>query len=257
MAAEKSERHCLAAPWGDGKIRSEHANFKGKSVYYLADLHASQPVKGVGRYDKLARSYQITISSYTVFGDKEEYLSTIALCDKATGELYSDVLQIIVLELSKLRDQLRKPVSELSALDKWALFLRYAQDPRYRKKINEIIDSEEELQVAGEMLMSISKNQEERALYRSREKYRMDLQSNLATAWDNGHQEGLREGHQEGLREGHQEGLREGLQEGLREGDKGRQWSTAQIMLAANEPVEKILAYSGLTEAELEALMQQ
>ena len=151
------------------------------------------------------------------------------------------MLQIVVLELSKLRDQLRKPVSELSALDKWALFLRYAQDPRYRKKINEIIDSEEELQVAGEMLMSISKNQEERALYRSREKYRMDLQSNLATAWDNGHQEGLREG----------------LQEGLREGDKGRQWSTAQIMLAAKEPVEKILAYSGLTEAELEALMQQ
>ena len=147
------------------------------------------------------------------------------------------MLQIVVLELSKLRDQLRKPVSELSALDKWALFLRYAQDPRYRKKINKIIDSEEELQVAGEMLMSISKNQEERALYRSREKYRMDLQSNLATAWDNGHQEGLREGHQEG--------------------EKGRQWSTAQIMLAANEPVEKILAYSGLTEAELEALMQQ
>jgi hypothetical protein len=33
----------------------------------VCDLHASQPSKGVRRYDRLARTYQVTFCSYTVF----------------------------------------------------------------------------------------------------------------------------------------------------------------------------------------------
>ena len=34
-----------------------HQNLKGKSVYYLCDLHSAQPSKGVRRYDRLAQTY--------------------------------------------------------------------------------------------------------------------------------------------------------------------------------------------------------
>jgi predicted transposase/invertase (TIGR01784 family) len=44
----------------------EHRNLKGKSVYYVCDLHSSQPSKGLRRYDRLARTYQVTSCSYTV-----------------------------------------------------------------------------------------------------------------------------------------------------------------------------------------------
>ena len=37
----------------------EHKNLKGKSIYYLCDLHSSQPSKGK-RYDRLAQTYQVT-----------------------------------------------------------------------------------------------------------------------------------------------------------------------------------------------------
>ena len=37
-----------------------HKNLKGKSIYYLCDLHSSQPSKGVRRYDRLAQTYQVT-----------------------------------------------------------------------------------------------------------------------------------------------------------------------------------------------------
>ena len=40
--------------------------------------------------------------------------------------------------------------------------------------------------MAGELLMNISTNENERARYRSRKKYEMDLRSNLATARDEG-----------------------------------------------------------------------
>ena len=39
-----------------------HQNLKGKGIYYLCDLHSSQPSKGVWRYDKLSRTYQVTFS---------------------------------------------------------------------------------------------------------------------------------------------------------------------------------------------------
>lgn len=44
----------------------------------------------------------------------------------------------------------------MTAPDKWSLFLRYVPDREYREMKNEVIESEEVLGVAGELLMSIS-----------------------------------------------------------------------------------------------------
>ena len=40
--------------------------------------------------------------------------------------------------------------------------------------------------MAGNLLMSISQNERERAIFRSRRKFQTEMQSNLATAEDNG-----------------------------------------------------------------------
>ena len=85
-----------------------------------------------------------------------------------------------------LKDILDKPVSEMTVLDKWSLFLQYAPDRKHREKVNEVIESEEVLGVAGELLMSISQDEVERARFRSRRKYQTDHQSDIATAKDNG-----------------------------------------------------------------------
>ncbi len=164
----------------------QHKNLKGKSVYYLTDLHSSQPSKGIRRYDHLAQTYQITFCSYTVFPGQREYVNSFSLRNDMTGELLCDAVQIVFVELSKLNEILDKPVSEMTMLDKWSLFLQYASDQKHRKKINEVIESEEVLQMAGDLLMSISQDEVERARFRSRRKFQTDLQSDLATAEDNG-----------------------------------------------------------------------
>jgi predicted transposase/invertase (TIGR01784 family) len=53
----------------------EHKNIKGKSIYYLCDLHSSQPSIGLRRYDKLAQTYQVTFCSYTVFPNLTDYVN--------------------------------------------------------------------------------------------------------------------------------------------------------------------------------------
>ena len=167
-------------------LDGQHRNLKGKSVYYLTDLHSSQPAKGLRRYDRLARSYQITFCSYTVFPNLPDYVNSFSMRHDTTGELLCDAIHMTFVELSKLSKVLEKPVSDMTALDKWSVFLRYAPDPQYRNAVNKVIESEEVLQVAGNLLMSISQDERERAVFRSRRKFQTDLQSDLATAEDNG-----------------------------------------------------------------------
>ena len=172
----------------------EHKNLKGKSVYYLCDLHSSQPAKGQQRYDKLVRTYQVTFCSYTVFHHRKEYVNSFSMRHDETGELLSDAIQTVIVELSKLEDVLKKPVETMMDLEKFSVFFEYADNPIYRETVNKVIDSEEVLQVATNLLMSISQDERERAIYRSRRKFQMDHASDIATAEDRGREQGRTDG---------------------------------------------------------------
>ena len=79
--------------------------------------------------------------------------------------------------------------------------------------------------MAGNLLMSISQDERERAVFRSRRMYQTDMQSNIATAEDRGRTE--------------------------------RNIEIARNMIAAREPVEKIIKYTNLTLEDMEILTRQ
>ena len=81
--------------------------------------------------------------------------------------------------------------------------------------------------------MSISKDERERAVFRSRRMYQTDLASNLATAEDRG------------------------IEIGERRGAQNRSIEIARRMLHAGETVEKTVLYSGLTAEEVESLKNE
>jgi predicted transposase/invertase (TIGR01784 family) len=87
----------------------EHKNLKGQSIYYLCDLHSSQPSKGVRRYDKLARTYQVTFCSYTVFPNRKAYANSFAMRHDEDNELLCDADCVIFVELSKLERKEKNP----------------------------------------------------------------------------------------------------------------------------------------------------
>ena len=167
-----------------------HQNLKGKSIYYLCDLHSSQPSKGIRRYDKLVRTYQVTFCSYTVFPQREDYLNSFSMRHDQDNELLSDAIHVVFVELSKLQEIMKKSVHDMTDLEKWAIFFQYASEPTCRETVNEVIASKEVLQMAGDLLMSISQDERERAVFRSRRMYQTDMQSNYATVLDRGMRKG-------------------------------------------------------------------
>ena len=164
------------------ELSGEHKNLKGKSIYYLCDLHSSQPSKGKRRYDDLVQTYQVTFCSYTVFPKLSDYVNSFSMRHDVTNELLSDAIRVIYVELSKLNEIIKKSVNDMTDLEKWAVFFRYADVPAYREAVNKVIESKEVLQVAGSLLMSVSKDERERAIFRSRRMFQTDQESNIATA---------------------------------------------------------------------------
>jgi predicted transposase/invertase (TIGR01784 family) len=240
---EKSERFDINCKTNDGsqidlemqasRIREdtdgEHRNLKGKSIYYLCDLHSSQPSKGWVRYDKLAMTYQITFCSYTVFTDREGYVNTFSLRHNEDGGLLSDAINVVYVELSKLDRIVKKPVNEMTDLEKWAIFFQYADMPKYREKLNKVIETKEALQMAGELLLSVSQDERERAVARSRRMFQTDLASNLRTAEDIG----------------------------IAKGKLEKSLEIARNMIRRNKPIEDIIEDTGLTREEVGELLNK
>ena len=100
---------------------------------------------------------------------------------------------IHTLELGKLEGVSKKPVDDMSNQELWAVFFRYLNDPGMRAKINQIAKREEGIEMAGTVLLGISRNEAERARLESEYKAEVDLQSKLGGA----KREGRREGRQE------------------------------------------------------------
>ena len=233
------------------EIADGHLNFINKSVYYLTDLHSSQKSKGVNYYE-LVRTYQVTFSTYTIFPGYSEYFSRISL-RRPDGELVSDQINMIIVELSKLGEVIRKPIEMMTSLEMWSAFLKFAPDPRYRGIINKLIDRRRELAMAAEVLTAISEDERERAKLMSRKKFETDMYSNIHTAEERGRitgrSEGMKEGRAEGMKEGRTEGKAEAVTEIIRN-MKALGMSIDDIARITDMPLDEAAGYYEIIKSE-------
>jgi predicted transposase/invertase (TIGR01784 family) len=161
-----------------------HENLKSKSVYYLCDLYSTQSVKGK-HYNKLARSYQVTFCTYTVFPNREKFVNEFTLRNE-DGEQLNDAVTTVFVELSKLDKILKKPIDEMSSIEKWSLFLQYADKPEQRELVEQIAESKGEIKMALNTLIHVSQDERERAINRSRRMWQTDYESNMNTSREAG-----------------------------------------------------------------------
>lgn len=84
--------------------------------------------------NRLARTYQVTFCSYAVFPNRTEFVNFFSLRHDRDNELLSNAIQVFYVELSKLKELLKKPVNTMADLEKWALFFRYANDSQCRER---------------------------------------------------------------------------------------------------------------------------
>jgi len=129
---------------------------------------------------------------------------------------------------------MKKPVAEMTTLERWTVFFKYTPDKEKRELVNEIIKVEEGIAMAGQVLLNISKDEEERARIISEYKYIVDLQSKTVNA------------RREGLEQGRQEGLERGMKRGVKQ--------TARNALGTGMDTDTISKITGLTHGEIENL---
>ncbi|MCC8104325.1 MAG: Rpn family recombination-promoting nuclease/putative transposase [Clostridiales bacterium] len=79
--------------------------WQNRIIFYLCKMYSDQLKKGED-YDKLKKCIHVSILNFKHFPDDEECCRTIHLHDSKTKDLYSDLLEIQILELKKLPKEL-------------------------------------------------------------------------------------------------------------------------------------------------------
>jgi len=151
--------------------------------YYSGKLFTSQDIRGQSKtYHDLKHSYQIALLVNSPVYNDEIFVHRFKYFDEEHGISLGGRTHIIAIELSKLDSISRKPVEEMTSLERWAVFFRYTPDKEKRELVNEILKCEEGIAMAGQVLLTISKDEVERARLLSEYKYAVDLQSKTVEA---------------------------------------------------------------------------
>jgi predicted transposase/invertase (TIGR01784 family) len=224
---DQAEVEMQASPLEGDSLATGHKNIRRRATHNVCDLHAGQKGRGVP-YGDLVRTYQITFCGYTVFKGREDCFNHFTFRNKE-GEELIDSVNVLFVELSKLKRVLKKPVNEMTGAEMWAVFLAFANKLDHKEVLNEIISAKGEIKVAYDLLASISKSEDERARYRARRKFLMDVEHNRIVSFQEGKAEGRTEGRTEGKLE------------------------LARNLLAQGVPLEIIVKNSGLSLDEIRA----
>ena len=151
--------------------------------YYSGKLFVSQDIRGKDKsYSDLKHTYQISLLVNDPMIKDDLFVHHFRYYDEESGISLNGRSHIITIELSKLEHIVRKPVAEMTTLERWTVFFRYTPDKEKRELVNEIIKFEEGIAMAGQVLLTISRDEKERARLTSEYKFAVDLQSKMVDA---------------------------------------------------------------------------
>jgi len=97
-------------------------NLINRSEYCIAKLFGSQNIKGEA-YEDIKKAYAIIIMNFTLFKDHPNFYDEY-MYRNPEGRVLSGNTKIIYIELTKLGEIEKKPVAEMTGMEKWALFYK-------------------------------------------------------------------------------------------------------------------------------------
>ena len=158
-------------------------NFKKRSQFLISRSYSSQDLAGK-TYDDLKKRYIICVLNYTLLDDDEDGddFRREYMWRDTKGRMLTDDQTIIIVELTKIDGLLEKPVNKLTPLEQWVIFFRYATDQSKRELLNKIIEREEGIKMAAQILENISMDKQERIAYEEQLIYELDQRSEVASA---------------------------------------------------------------------------
>jgi predicted transposase/invertase (TIGR01784 family) len=151
--------------------------------YHVGKLYSTQDIRGQHKtFDDLKATYQVAFLVNRHFFTDDDFIHEFEYYDRKRQVSLGGLTRIFTLELAKLESVVAKPVADMTASERWTVFCRYITDKTKREKINEILEKEEGIAMAGEVLLTISRDEVERARLLSEYKYIVDTQSKVVQA---------------------------------------------------------------------------
>lgn len=168
-----------------------------RSVFYLAKMYTGAIQMGQS-YDVLQKCIHVGILDFFLFEGDEEFYSCFHLWEDTRHQMYTDKLEIRILELPKLAKR-EYPQTELL---NWARFFNAEKEEEFEMAAEE----SSYIERAYERLVKLSADDLKRMEYEAREKAIRDhtylMNYNLKKGREEGRKEGLEIGMKEGLEQG-------------------------------------------------------
>ena len=171
-------------------------------LFYLTKMFSEQLKEGES-YDNLKKCIHVSILDFIHYPDDDICYRTIHLLDEATDKLYSDKLEIQVLELQKMP----KEVKTGDDIIAWMKFFsgKSQEDFESMANTNEYIDE------AYNTLLKLSADDIKRLEYEARQKAIRDYNSQINSE----RRQGERDGEKRGIAIGEKRGIAIGEEHGL------------------------------------------
>ena len=223
--------------------------------YYASRQFSGQCIQGVDKdYTDLVETFQIAIIAKERFFPDEVLVHTFEYHDPVHTVSLGGKSRIITVELPKAERIIDKPTGEMDSSERWSVFFEYLTNKSKRVKMNEILEREEEIAMAGEALIHISRDEIEQARLTTELKNILDYQSGMVSAERKGIAKGLRKGLTKGREEGLTEGIVKGRTEGLEKGLTEGKLEVARKMKHAGRPIAEIEEFTGLSSAAIKQI---
>lgn len=179
-------------------------------VYYLTSIYSQQLTESVA-YRNLAPAIGVCFLDRIAFRQCPEFHTRFQLCSLENQLVFSDQLEVHLIELPKYRGTIADLASS-RALEKWIYFLRHAAGME-AGEFGEVFQ-EPAFFEAGGVLKMISQTEQERLRYEARIKSQRD-QLYFEELSLESLEEGRKQGMLVGLEQGREQGIEQGREQGL------------------------------------------
>ena len=223
-------------------------NLANRLLYYACRLIDQMGQKDSKWDYDIQRVYTICLMDFKIASTDESIRHDYKICDVKTGQLFSDKLNIITLQIPRIK---AKNLDECSELYEKMLYLLKTVKEGMRTKeeieaeVNALVKSPDLREMFIKMLSITnpeSLNEADRMTYDCTLKRYYNLPGELEFARNEGREQGKAEGLQEGLQQGLQEGKREGI------------LATVRNLKAAGVDIAIIKQATGQSESEIQDL---
>lgn len=162
-------------------------------LFYLSKIYSGQIREGE-EYDRLHRCIHVGILDFIHFSQDKKCFRKLAFCDVETGEQYTDLMEMYVLELQKL------PPEDLNekGIIRWMRFL----GGKNREEFEDMAKKDEYIEEAYNELKKLSHDEQMRMEYELRQKAIRDHNMMMKTARKQGYESGYEAGEKHGYGKG-------------------------------------------------------